>query len=148
LTCIPTNKSAESDSLVVRIDLEQRAELLRQQPDLYYITDHYEPHSTVLVRLSRITRVELRKLLRDAHRFVGPVATPCARPGRLEFTLNCYRSLFGAGKQSASMSTPLLYLHGRRDGCIGVEFAVEPQGRLPPGSRLEILDAAGHFPQL
>jgi hypothetical protein len=54
----------------VRIDLEQRAEMLRQQPDIYYITDHYAPHPTVLVRLSRITRTDLRELLRDAHRFV------------------------------------------------------------------------------
>jgi hypothetical protein len=70
LTCIPTNKSAEPNSIVVQIDLEQRAELLRQQPDTYYITDHYAPHPTVLVRLSRITRADLRELLRDAHRFV------------------------------------------------------------------------------
>jgi hypothetical protein len=70
LACIPINKSAEPNSIVVRIDLEQRAELLRQQPDIYYITDHYAPHPTVLVRLSRITRADLGELLRDAHRFV------------------------------------------------------------------------------
>lgn len=70
LACIPVNKSAELNSIVVHIDLEQRAELLRQQPDIYYITDHYAPHATVLVRLSRITRADLRKLLRDAHRVV------------------------------------------------------------------------------
>jgi hypothetical protein len=71
LACIPTNRSAEPNSVVVRIAIEQRAELLRQQPHLYYITDHYAPHPTVLVRLSRITRVELAALLRDAHRFVS-----------------------------------------------------------------------------
>jgi len=70
LACIPVNKSAELNSIVVHIDLEQRAELLRQQPDIYYITDHYAPHATVLVRLSRITRADLRELLRDAHRVV------------------------------------------------------------------------------
>jgi hypothetical protein len=74
LTCIPTNKSAEPNSIVVRIDLEQRAELLRQQPDIYYITDHYAPYPTVLVRLSRVTRADLGELLRDAHRFVMPSA--------------------------------------------------------------------------
>ncbi len=72
LACIPTNKSAEPDSIVVRIGLEQRAALLRQQPDIYYITDHYAPHPTVLVRLSRITRADLKGLLRDAHGFVMP----------------------------------------------------------------------------
>jgi len=70
LACVPTNKSAEANSIVVRIDLEQRAELLRQDPNVYYITDHYAPHPTVLVRLSRIARGDLGQLLRDAHRFI------------------------------------------------------------------------------
>ena len=83
LACIPANKSAELNSIVVRIDLEQRAELLRQQPDIYYITDHYAPHPTVLVRLSRITRPDLKELLRDAHRFVkGPVTRTAITIGR------------------------------------------------------------------
>ena len=71
LACIPANKSAEANSIVVRIDLEQRAELLREHPETYYITDHYAPHPTVLVRLSKITRADLKELLRDACRFVS-----------------------------------------------------------------------------
>jgi hypothetical protein len=70
LACIPTNKSAEPNSIVVHVDLEQRAELLRQHPDIYYVTDHYAPHPTVLVRLSKITRNDLTELLRDARRVV------------------------------------------------------------------------------
>ena len=70
IACIPTNKSAEANSIVVHIDLEHRAELLRQHPDIYYITDHYAPHPTVLVRLAKITRTDLTELLRDARRFV------------------------------------------------------------------------------
>jgi hypothetical protein len=72
LACIPTNKSAEANSVVVRIDLEQRTELLRQNPNIYYITDHYAAHPMVLVRLSKITREDLKELLRDAHRFTLP----------------------------------------------------------------------------
>lgn len=82
LACIPTNKSAEANSLVVRIDLEHRAELIRQQPDVYYITAHYAPHPTVLVRLSKISRTDLRELLRDACHFVrskGAGRGPAAR---------------------------------------------------------------------
>jgi hypothetical protein len=78
LAGIPTNSSAEPNSLVVRIDPEQRAELLREHPDTYYITDHYAPHSTVLVRLSKIARADLRELLRDARRFVMPSAPKTA----------------------------------------------------------------------
>lgn len=70
LACTPTNKSAEVNSIVVRIDPEQRAELLRQDPGVYYVTDHYAPHPMVLVRLCKITRGDLKALLRDAHRFV------------------------------------------------------------------------------
>jgi hypothetical protein len=84
LACIPTNKSAEANSIVVHIDLEHRAELLRQYPDIYYITDHYAPYPTVLVRLSKITRIDLRELLRDACRFVmasaSKTATSASRP--------------------------------------------------------------------
>jgi hypothetical protein len=71
LACIPANKSAEANSIVVRIDLEQRAELLREHPEIYYITDHYAPHPTVLVRLSKITRADLKELLRDACHFAS-----------------------------------------------------------------------------
>jgi hypothetical protein len=70
LTCIAINKSAEPGSLVVRIDFEQRTELLSGAPDVYYITDHYANYPAVLVRLARIQEDALRDLLRAAWRFV------------------------------------------------------------------------------
>jgi hypothetical protein len=70
LACIPTNKSAEADSLVVKIDFDQRAELLAAAPDVYYLTDHYVNYPSVLVRLSRIHPDALRDLLGMALRFV------------------------------------------------------------------------------
>lgn len=82
LACVPINKSAEANSLAVKIDPEHRAELLRQQPDVYYITDHYAPHATVLVRLAKITRTDLQELLRDACRFVKSAASKRSRPRR------------------------------------------------------------------
>jgi hypothetical protein len=74
VACIPTNKSAEASSIVVQIDLEHRVELLRQEPDVYYVTDHYAPYPTVLVRLPKISRADLTELLRDACRFVSSSA--------------------------------------------------------------------------
>jgi len=71
LACIPINKSAEANSIAVRIDPEQRAELLREHPETYYITDHYAPHPIVLIRLAKITRADLKELLRDASGFVS-----------------------------------------------------------------------------
>lgn len=81
VACIPANKSAEANSLVVKIDLEHRAELLRQSPDVYYVTEHYAPHPTVLVRLSKINRTDLKELLRDACQFVKSSAPKRPRRG-------------------------------------------------------------------
>ena len=69
--CVPVNKSAEANCAVVRIGLERRAQLLQEHPNTYYITNHYAPHPTVLVRLRRVTRKNLQQLLREAWRFVS-----------------------------------------------------------------------------
>jgi hypothetical protein len=70
LACLPANPSAEPASLVVRMDFDERAELLAADPDVYYVTDHYLDYTAVLVRLSRINRNALRDLLGMAHKFV------------------------------------------------------------------------------
>jgi hypothetical protein len=70
LACLPAHHSAEPGSLVVRVDFDDRAELLAAAPDVYYVTDHYLDYSAVLVRLSRVTPNVLRDLLGMAHKFV------------------------------------------------------------------------------
>ena len=70
LTCMAIHKSAEPQSLAVRIDFDQRAGLLADEPETYYITDHYANYPVVLVRLSRIRMDQLRELLGSAWRFV------------------------------------------------------------------------------
>jgi len=70
LACVPTHRSAESGSLVVRVGFDDRAELLAAAPDIYYVTDHYLNYSAVLVRRSRVTPDVLRDLLGMAHKFV------------------------------------------------------------------------------
>jgi len=64
------NRSAEPGSLMVRVDDEDRAELLAADPDVYYVTDHYVGYNAVLVRLSRVKPDVLRDLLGMAHKFV------------------------------------------------------------------------------
>ena len=64
------NRSAEPGSLMVRVDEEDRAELLAADPDVYYVTDHYVGYNAVLVRLSRVKPDVLRDLLGMAHKFV------------------------------------------------------------------------------
>jgi hypothetical protein len=70
LACIPSHRSAEPGSLVLRVGFEDRAELLSTAPDIYYVTDHYVGYTSVLVRLSRVTPDVLRDLLGMAHKFV------------------------------------------------------------------------------
>ena len=70
LACVPSHRSAEPGSLAVRVDFDDRAELLAAAPDVYYVTDHYLNYTSVLVRLSRVTPVVLRDLFGMAHKFV------------------------------------------------------------------------------
>src|ERR1041385_982485 len=76
LACVPANRSVEPDSLVVRVDFDDRAELLASDPDVYYVTEHYIPYNAVLVRLSRVNPDVLRDLLGMAHKFVTRKAAP------------------------------------------------------------------------
>jgi hypothetical protein len=69
--CIPSHRSAEPDSLVVRIDFDRREELIAADPKTYYLKDHYLGYPCVLVRLTRIRHDELRDLLLMAWRFVS-----------------------------------------------------------------------------
>ena len=70
LACQAIHKSAEPNSIVVKIPIDQREELIAAEPDVYYLTEHYVNYPSVLVRLSKINRDALRDLLGMAHRFV------------------------------------------------------------------------------
>ena len=76
LACVPANRSAEPGSLVLRVDFDDRAELLAADPDVYYVTNHYAGYSAVLVRLSCVNFNILQGLLRMAHKFVTRNAAP------------------------------------------------------------------------
>jgi pimeloyl-ACP methyl ester carboxylesterase len=43
---------------------------------------------------------------------------------------------------------PVLYLHGADDGCLGADVVQDAERHLPPGSRADLVPAAGHFLQL
>jgi hypothetical protein len=72
--CIASHPSAEPNSLVVMMDFADRDALLEDDPDTFYLKDHYVNYPCVLVRLSRISKSALRDLVAGAHRFVSAKA--------------------------------------------------------------------------
>ena len=78
--CVPSHRSAEPGSLAIRLDFDQRDELIAADPDTYYLKEHYVAYPCVLVRLTRVREDALRDLLRMAWRFVS--ATAKRRVGR------------------------------------------------------------------
>jgi len=79
LAGIATHPSAEPDSLVVRMNVDERESLLEDAPDTYYVTDFYRPYPIVLVRLARIDRDALHDLLSVSFRLTEPKARPRRR---------------------------------------------------------------------
>jgi len=63
-----THHSAEPETLVVRVGVEEREWLLEDAPDTYYVTDFYRKYPLVLVRLSKIDRDALRDILAVSRR--------------------------------------------------------------------------------
>ena len=80
--CVAINKSAEPNSMVVRMDMAQRDLLIEEDPATYYLTDHYVDYPCVLVRLSRVSPDSLRDLIRGAHRYISATAGSGRRSSR------------------------------------------------------------------
>ena len=79
---LATHRSAEPETLVVRVGLEERDWLLEDAPEIYYVTDYYQRHPVVLVRLSRVDRDALRDVLSVSRRLTLAKTRPHARPIR------------------------------------------------------------------
>lgn len=81
-------------------------------------------------------------------------------PANLAAALGYYRATLGnvgvdpaldsvQAKGGEVTAQPTLYLHGRDDGCLGIEVAEAARAFLTSeGSRMEVVDDAGHFLQL
>lgn len=77
-------------------------------------------------------------------------------PENLQAALGYYRATLGAGLNDPRLQAmqdlssvippqPLLYLHGRDDGCMGIEVAESARQEFPDTARAEFVDDAGHF---
>jgi hypothetical protein len=71
----------DGESLVVRMDVEQRSELMAADRETYYITDHYLNYEWILVRVARVHPEALRDLQRGAWQ-AAAAAKKNARPRR------------------------------------------------------------------
>jgi hypothetical protein len=72
--CVASHKSAEPNTLVVKMDFSERDALIEDDPATYYLKEHYVNYPCVLVRLSRVRADALRDLIEGAHRFVSAKA--------------------------------------------------------------------------
>ena len=66
----------DGESLVVKIDHDERSMRLKADPETFYITDHYRNYPWILVRLATVLANDLRELLEEAWRAARPSASP------------------------------------------------------------------------
>lgn len=66
------------ESLVVKIDMNERAMRMRADPETFYITDHYRDYPAILVRMSSVDADDLRELLEEAWRRIAPARVVAA----------------------------------------------------------------------
>jgi len=91
----------------------------------------------------------------DAGADTARVKEALRAPENLAAAIGYYRATLGAlppdpayadeAAAPTSPPQPTLYLHGERDGCLGVESARGAADALSPGSRAEIVSGVGHF---
>jgi hypothetical protein len=68
----PVHAADREEFLVVRTDFGERAALLAEDPETFFVTPHYENYPGVLVRLASVRPDQLRELLTEAWRLVAP----------------------------------------------------------------------------
>jgi hypothetical protein len=62
----------DGESLVVKIDPDERAMRMKVDPKTFYITDHYLNYPWILVRIASVDLEDLRDLLEEAWRLTAP----------------------------------------------------------------------------
>jgi hypothetical protein len=80
--CIASHKSAEPNTLVARMDIADRDALIEDDPDTYYLQEHYVDYPCVLVRLSRVRADALRDIVTGAYRYVNAMKSTSKRSSR------------------------------------------------------------------
>lgn len=71
IACMASHKSAEPNTLVVRVDFLERDLRVANEPEIYYLKPHYQNYQCVLTRLSKVSDAALRDLLEAGYKFVA-----------------------------------------------------------------------------
>lgn len=58
----------EGDVIVLKMPFEAREAMMAEEPEKYFITDHYLKYEWVLVRLTKVKESEMRDLLQVAYK--------------------------------------------------------------------------------
>jgi pimeloyl-ACP methyl ester carboxylesterase len=95
----------------------------------------------------------------DGTEDVDHVRDALREPANLSAAIGYYRAMFDDSSHDPALADeqaavgafppqPTLYLHGRDDGCLGVDLTRDVPSFLPDGSEVVIVEGAGHFLQV
>ncbi len=60
------------EAIVIKVDFDEREELMKADPEKFYITDHYLNYPWMLVRLSKVRHDQLHDLVAQSWRRAAP----------------------------------------------------------------------------
>jgi hypothetical protein len=93
LACKAINRSAEPESLMVRVGAAEQDRWIAALPDACYLTPHYRVYESILVRLASIDRKSLADILAVAWKFVTTAAASRKKPAKRKKTASVFRYL-------------------------------------------------------
>ncbi len=94
LACKAINRSAEPETLMVRVGAADRDRLIAADPAVFYLTPHYLAYASVLVRLKHVSRKTLQAVFELAWRFVTADSGARGRnPGKRRKRASVFRYL-------------------------------------------------------
>jgi hypothetical protein len=91
--CKAINRSAEPESLMVRVGAAEQGRWIAALPDACYVTPHYRVYESILVRLARIDRKSLRDILAVAWKFVTIAPASKKKPAKRKKAASVFRYL-------------------------------------------------------
>ena len=57
----------DRETFILRMNFDQREDMIAMDPDTFFITDHYKNYEWVLVRMSQVSPSAMRQLLEISH---------------------------------------------------------------------------------